>query len=172
MRTTYIAAVLPLSFALVTTTACRPDHEREIPPRAEAAAPEAPQSERGDEPVEVTGCLTAGPAQKNFVLTAQPQPVGSVAPRVDNEKATFTYELVGGQNLAQHVNRQVTVRGRLDDEKDKAEFEQTQKSTEPEATPGGDTPTVTSTQEVEVRVRRIFIESVTPTAERCDAAAG
>ena len=170
MRPTHLIAVIPLSFVLTATTACRPDHEREIPPRAEAAAPL--EAERSDDPVTVTGCLTAGPAQKNFVLTAEADPMTSTTVRTAAGTApTYTYELVGGDNLGQHLNRQVTVRGRLDEEKDRAEFEQTQRSRDPGQTPDGDTPTVTSTEEVEVRVRRIFIESVSPTAQDCDSTA-
>lgn len=170
MRPTHLIAVIPLSFALTATTACRPDHERDIPPRADAAAPL--EAERGDDPVSVTGCLTAGPAQKNFVLTAEADPMTSTTARTAaGVLPTFTYELVGGDNLGQHLNRQVTVRGRLDEEKDAAEFERTRRSRAPEQTPDGDTPTVTSTEEVEVRVRRLFIESVTPTGQDCDSTA-
>lgn len=169
MRRTHLLAVISLSFVLSATTGCRPDQERDVPPRADASEQAAPRSERGDDPVEVTGCLTAGPEQKRFLLTAERNPIASASPRVDSEAPTFTYELVGGQDLGRHVNHQVTVRGRLDEEKDKAEFEQSQ-SKEAEPTPRGDTPTVTSTEEVEVQVRRIFIESVTPTAEGCGPA--
>jgi hypothetical protein len=45
----------------LAASACRPDdRDHTVPPRAD----------RGDAPISVNGCLTAGPEQQKFVLTA------------------------------------------------------------------------------------------------------
>lgn len=160
MRTVLIVAIALLSMALATA-GCTPDNgEHEIPPRAE----------RGDDPISVQGCLTAGPEDQKFVLTAASTPMTTTAARVAGRtQPTYTYELVGGQHLDQHAGQQVTVRGRLDDEKDDAEFEREREAVVDEPTPRGDTPTVTSTEQVEVEVRRIFVEAVEGTGQPCVA---
>ena len=160
MRTVLIHGIALLGLALAAS-GCRPDNgDHQVPPRAE----------RGDDPISVQGCLTAGPEQENFVLTAASTPMTTTTARVAGQtQPTFTYELVGGQNLGQHVGQQVTVRGRLDDEKDDAEFEQQRESAVDEPTPRGETPTVTSTEQVEVEVRRIFVEGVEGTGQACNA---
>jgi hypothetical protein len=160
MRNVLIYGISLLSLAFAST-GCRPDDgDNKIPPRAE----------RGDDPVSVQGCLTAGPNQQNFVLTASSNPMTTTTARVAGQtQPTFTYELVGGQNLGEHVGQQVSVRGRLDDAKDDAEFEQSRETAVDKPTPQGDTPTVTSTEEVEVEVRRIFVEAVERTGQSCTA---
>lgn len=160
MRTVLIVAIALLSMALATA-GCTPDNgEHEIPPRAE----------RGDDPISVQGCLTAGPEDQKFVLTAASTPMTTTTARVAGRtQPTYTYELVGGQYLDQHAGQQVTVRGRLDDEKDDAEFEREREAVVDEPTPRGDTPTVTSTEQVEVEVRRIFVEAVEGTGQPCAA---
>ena len=157
MSAIHVATLLSLALA---GTACRPDdNDHTVPPRAE-----------GDNvPVTVNGCLTSGPNQQRFVLTAATEPMTSTAVRAAGAAPTFTYELVGGENLADHVGRQVTVHGRLDDAMDSAEFEEEQKARVDENTPRGETPTVKSTEEVEVEVRRLFIESVEASREPCNA---
>lgn len=158
MRTVLIFAIALLSMAIVTA-GCTPDNgDHQVPPRAE----------RGDDPISVQGCLTTGADQQKFVLTAASTPLTTATARVAGQtQPTFTYELVGGQNLDRHAGQQVTVRGRLDDEKDDAEFEQERKAVVDEPTPRGDTPTVTSTEQVEVEVRRIFVEAVEATGQPC-----
>jgi hypothetical protein len=160
MRTVLIYGISLLSLALAST-GCRPDDgDNQVPPRAE----------RGDDPISVQGCLTAGPEQKKFVLTAASTPMTTTTARVAGQtQPTFTYELVGGQNLDQHVGQQVSIRGRLDDEKDDAEFEQQRESAVDQPTPRGDTPTVRSTEQIEVEVRRIFVEAVEGTGQACNA---
>ena len=158
MRTVLIFAIALLSMALATA-GCTPDNgDHQVPPRAE----------RGDAPISVQGCLTAGPEQQKFVLTAASTPMTTTTARVAGQtQPTYTYELVGGQNLDQHAGQQVTVRGRLDDEKDDVDFEREREAVVDEPTPRGDTPTVTSTEEVEVEVRRIFVEAVEGTGQPC-----
>jgi hypothetical protein len=160
MRTALILAIALLSMAMAAA-GCTPDNgDHQVPPRAE----------RGDDPISVQGCLTAGPEQQKFVLTAASTPMTTTTARVAGQtQPTFTYELVGGQNLDQHAGQQVTVRGRLDDEKDDAEFEQQREAVVDKTTPRGDTPTVTSTEQVEVEVRRIFVEAVEGTGQPCVA---
>jgi hypothetical protein len=154
-----VTIVLSLLSLAAAGSACRPDgNDHTVPPRAEA----------DNVPVTVNGCLTAGPDQKRFVLTAASEPMISTAVRSTGSAPTFTYELVGGQNLGAHVGRRVTVQGRLDDVVDSAEFEQERQDAVDTATPRGETPTVTSTQEVEIEVRRLFIESVDASGEPCD----
>jgi hypothetical protein len=160
MRTVLIFATALLSMTMATA-GCTPDNgEHQVPPRAE----------RGDDPISVQGCLTAGAEQQKFVLTAASTPMTTTTARVAGRtQPTFTYELVGGQNLDQHAGQQVTVRGRLDDEKDDAEFEREREAVVDEPTPRGDTPTVRSTEKVEVEVRRIFVEAVEGTGQPCNA---
>ena len=160
MRTVLIFTIALLSMAMATA-GCTPDNgDHQVPPRAE----------RGDDPISVEGCLTAGPEQQKFVLTAASTPMTTTTARVAGQtQPTFTYELVGGQNLGQHAGQQVTVRGRLDEEKDDAEFEREREAVVDEPTPRGETPTVTSTEQVEVEVRRIFVEAVEGTGQPCAA---
>jgi hypothetical protein len=157
MSAIHVASLLSLALA---GSACRPDdNDHTVPPRAE-----------GDNvPVTVNGCLTAGPNQQRFVLTAATEPITSTAVRATGSAPTFTYELIGGRNLADHVGRHVTVHGRLDDAVDSAEFEKERKAPVDAPTPRGETPTVKSTEEVEVEVRRLFIESVEASSEPCTA---
>ena len=155
MSAIHVASLLSLALA---ATACRPDNDHTVPPRAA----------RGDAPVSVNGCLTAGPEQRRFVLTAASQPLTSTAVRAVGSAPTYTYELVGGENLDAHLGQRVTVHGRLDGVADSAEFEQQREEAVDTATPRGDTPTVTSTETVEIEVRRLFIESVEASTEPCN----
>jgi hypothetical protein len=156
MTTSAIRVASLLSLALAGT-ACRPDKDHTVPPRAES----------DNVPIRVNGCLTAGPDLKRFVLTAASAPLTSAAVRSTGAAPTYTYELFGGQNLAEHLGRRVTVHGRLDDVADSAAFEREREAAVDAATPRGDTPTVTSTEEVTIEVRRLFIESVDSTNESC-----
>lgn len=151
---------LALMSLVLASSACRPDdRDHTVPPRAE----------RSDEPISVSGCLTAGSEQQKFVLTARSAPLTSTAVRATGTAPTYTYELVGGENLARHLGRGVTVHGRLDEEEDSAEFERRREAPVDTATPRAETPTVTSTELVEIEVRRLFVESVVPSGESCEA---
>lgn len=153
-----VTCALGLASLAIAGSGCRPDDkDHTVPPRAA----------RDSAPISVNGCLTAGPDQKRFVLTADAPPLSSTAVRSTGSSPTFTYELVGGQNLSEHLGRRVTVHGRLDAAQDSAEFERQRESAVDTPTPRGETPTVTSTEEVEIEVRRLFIESVEGTAEAC-----
>jgi hypothetical protein len=159
MRMRLLTGLTLMSLAL-TLSACRPDdRDHTVPPRAD----------RSDEPISVAGCLTAGPEQQKFVLTAESTPLTSMAVRATGTATTFTYELVGGENLARYLGQRVTVHGRVDEEQDSAEFAREREAPVDSATPQGDTPTVTSTEVVEIEVRRLFIESVVPSSESCVA---
>ena len=159
MRTILIHGIALLSLALAAA-GCRPDtDDHTVPPRAE----------RNDEPISVSGCLTSGAEQKNFVLTAASAPLTSTAARVAGTTPTFTYELVGGENLDRHLGRQVTVHGRLADEKDDAEFTRRREEPVDEQTPRGQTPTVASKEEVNIEVRRLYVESVDSNGDTCTA---
>ena len=86
MRTILIHGIALLGLALAAS-GCRPDNgDHQVPPRVE----------RGDDPISVQGCLTAGPEQENFVLTAASTPMTTTTARVAGQtQPTFTYELVG-----------------------------------------------------------------------------
>src|SRR5687768_1692344 len=69
--------------------------------------------------VTVTGCLTGAADRAAFVLTADRSALTSGALYSGSgEVPTYTYELVGGNDLAAHVGRKVSVKGRLDDDRD------------------------------------------------------
>ena len=105
------------------------------------------------------------------MLTAEANPVNSTTARAGaGTLPTYTYELVGGQNLKDHPREQVTIKGRLDEDKDRVEVEKKERS-EQATDQKGSTPIVDLKQEVDLRVRRLFVESVTPTGQPCDSAA-
>jgi hypothetical protein len=122
------------------------------------------------EPVTVTGCLTAGP-NGTMVLTADPDEVVATAQRAaSGARETFTYQLVGGQNLQEHVGKRVEVTGKLN-ERAGDEVELQSKSTterEPKRE-GKDTEAqVESKEQIDLEVRDLQVEMVRPAAGTCD----
>lgn len=123
---------------------------------------------RGRE-ITVTGCLTGAPDRNAFVVTADRNALTSGALYSGSgEVPTYTYELVAtGSDLAPHVGRQVQVVGRLDaDRDDEVDVE----ARTEHADAGRDskvTPAVETNEEIEIKVRRIHVVSVTETGTAC-----
>jgi hypothetical protein len=122
--------------------------------------------------ITVHGCLTKGPSN-TFVLT--PTDAGdplstSVASKTRDVRPTYTYQLTGGQNLDAQVGKVVSAVGTVDRKtKGNAEVDQTREQTQrvSPATPEGKTPTVKTEEKAKIEVRRLIVQSVTPTDKSC-----
>jgi hypothetical protein len=124
------------------------------------------------EEITVTGCLTGAPDRAAFVVTADRTALTSDAMYSrSGEVPTYTYELVGSNDLAAHVGRQVQVKGRLGDRDDEVDVESESKTTQPQTQAGDDkvTPTVETDEEMEIKVRRLHVEAIAPTGQACPA---
>ena len=125
---------------------------------------------RGDD-VTVTGCLTGASDRQAFVLTADRNALTSGALYSGSgEVPTYTYELVGSGDFSSHVGQKVTVKGRLDEGRDDEVDAEAKSKVELPATRSGDdkvTPAVETNEEVEIRVRRLQVQAITPTGASC-----
>lgn len=119
--------------------------------------------------IEVTGCLTANRATNQFVVTADRTALGYAA-RV-GEAETYAYQLVGGLNLHQHIGRQVVVKGTVSGDIEKSEYTADKKTEQPQVRSRGEdvTPAVESEEEIELKVQRLHVASITPTGSVCQA---
>jgi hypothetical protein len=150
----------------VAVSACAPDR----PGETDAPAPEANRPVGGpSDGVTVAGCLTGGPDGR-FVLTAAPDAGVTAAARAGmGERDTFSYVLVGGSNLGQHVGKRVEVSGTLAGRRQEIEAET---RTEGTARPSGSTdareqPKVETTTEVDVEVRQLNVSAIRELAPTC-----
>lgn len=117
--------------------------------------------------VTIAGCLTAG-ADGRFALTAAPDAaVAATARAMDNERDTHTYMLVGGDNLQAHLGKRVEVIGTITGKKQDMEQESTKKTEAAPATSGGDTPTVKTTEDIDMTVRQLNVRDVRDVAPTC-----
>jgi hypothetical protein len=121
----------------------------------------------------VTGCLSGASDRGAFVLTADRNALTSGALHSGSgEVPTYTYELVGGsEELASHVGKKVAVKGRLDDDRDDELDKEVKSKTELPPTRSGDdvvTPAIRTKEELEIQVRRLRVESITPTGSACN----
>jgi len=136
-------------------------------------------SARGDEPkagerasgsgdtVTIAGCLTAG-EDGRFALTAAPDAAVATAARaMDNERDTHSYVLVGCDNLQAHLGKRVEVTGTISGKAQDMEQEVKAKSTAPPAAGSGDTPTVKTTEDVDMTVRQLNVREVRDVAPTC-----
>ena len=129
---------------------------------------------RGDESasgsgdtVTIAGCLT-GTSDGRFALTAAPDAAVSTAARaMDNERDTNSYVLVGGDNLQAHIGKRVEVVGTLSGKKQEMEQESSKKTEAAPSTAGGDTPTVKTTEDIDVNVRQLNVREVRDLAPTC-----
>lgn len=114
--------------------------------------------------VTISGCLTG--KDGNFVLTAAPDAATAVAARaVADERETHSYVLAGGTNLQEHLGKRVEVVGTVEGRE--RGIDQDSKKTTSAAPASGDTPTVSTKEEVEVEVRRLNVREVRPVAGTC-----
>jgi hypothetical protein len=117
--------------------------------------------------VTIAGCLTSG-ADGRFALTAAPgAAVATTARAMDNERDTHSYVLVGGDNLQAHLGKRVEVVGTLGGKTQDLEREATNKSAAPPAAAGGDTPTVKTTEDIDMEVRQLHVREVRDVAPTC-----
>ena len=135
----------------------------------------SPAAEAGDgAELTVVGCLTTAPDRGAFVVTpAADALASSTLANSTGEVPTFTYELVGSVDLQAHVGRQVSVKGRLDDDrKDEVDVQTKDKVELPPTRSGNDTvtPAIETKEEIEIQVRRLHVTSVAPTGQPCQAA--
>jgi hypothetical protein len=136
-------------------------------------------SARGDEPragddasssgdtVTIAGCLT-GTSDGRFALTAAPDAaVATTARAMDNERDTHSYVLIGGDNLQAHLGKRVEVIGTVTGKKQEMEQETSKKTEAAPATAGGDTPTVKTSEDIDVEVRQLNVREVRDLAPTC-----
>jgi hypothetical protein len=164
MDRTGVFLPLVLTF-VVATAACGGDR----------AATEYPQAAGETASVDgrlitITGCLTGAPERDAFVLSADRTAMTSALPTAGDAR-TYTYQLVGvSADLAAHVGQQVEVRGRLErGAEDDVQTETSDTRELPETTAGGRTvsPAVETTESVDIRLRRLHVDTVTPTGAAC-----
>ena len=128
--------------------------------KREAAAPEL-QTTTGQQPrmqpMTVTGCLKSGVADNTFVLMASKT---EAAP----ETATYQLNARQGMDLKQYIGQTVEVSGTLRAEQEVASTGQPTELKPAKGTSG--TPTVETKTEVDVK--RLDVNTVTPTGNRCD----
>ena len=122
---------------------------------------------RSGDTVTIAGCLSAGPDGR-YALTAAPDAaVATTARAMDNERDTHTYVLVGGENLQAHLGKRVEVTGTVTGKTQDMEQEATKKTEATPATGGGDTPTVKTTEDIDVEVRQLNVRQVRDVAPTC-----
>ena len=120
----------------------------------------------GDE-VTIAGCLS-GTSDGRFALTAAPDAaVSTTARAMDNERDTHSYVLIGGDNLQAHLGKRVEVVGTVSGKKQEMEQESSKKTEAAPAATGGDTPTVKTTEDIDMQVRQLTVRQVRDLAPTC-----
>lgn len=131
--------------------------------RGDESGDQARESGSGDA-VTISGCLTG--QDGNFVLTAAPDAAGAVAARaVADERETFSYVLIGGDNLQEHAGKRVEVVGTIEGRAGRIDHDASK--TTAAAPAGGETPTVATKEEIEIEARRLTVQEVRPVAGTC-----
>ena len=155
---TLINLVLGLNLA-IAGVACSSARGNEEPGDARSSG-------SGDE-VTIAGCLSG--TDGRFALTAAPDAGVAIAGRAvaGNERETYSYVLVGGNNLQQHLGKRVEVTGTIIGEGKDIEHEAEKKTEQPDATGSGDRPTVKTQEEVEVEVRQLNVRDVRSVSGDC-----
>jgi hypothetical protein len=165
MQRVLILPIVCFSLAL-TAGACSRDRDRDA-----TTARDTPDNDQ----IEVTGCLTANADTNQFVLTANSTALTSLTNRAGaGEAETYHYQLVGGNDLQQYVNKEVVVKGVREGRGADVNMESKEKA---EGTPTkrrGDevTPAIASKGEIELQVERLNVASVTPTGAACQIGQG
>ena len=133
--------------------------------RGNEGGDEAGTSGSGDA-VTIAGCLSGQDGR--FVLTAMPDAAGAVAARaVADERETHSYVLVGGTNLQEQLGKRVEVVGTIEGKDARLDHDSGKKTTAAPATTGGDTPTVSTKEEIEIEAKRLNVREVRPVAGSC-----
>jgi hypothetical protein len=122
---------------------------------------------RGEDTVTVAGCLSAA-EDGRFALTAAPDAAVTTAARaMDDERDTHTYVLIGGDNLQAHLGKKVEVVGTLSGKKSDMEQESSKKTEAAPSASGGDTPTVKTTEDIDITARQLNVREVRDVAPTC-----
>lgn len=174
MRRVLIYPVLCLSLA-GGAVGCSRDGKDSPSTTANQQSPKGGESSRGDDQVEVTGCLTSNAETNQFVLTANANALTSMTNRAGaGEAETFHYQLVGGQDLASYAGREVTVKGALQGDGRDVDMETKDQSRDAAAKSRGEraTPAVESSEEIEMQVEKLLVSTVTPTGAACQVGQG
>jgi hypothetical protein len=155
------------SLILVTAAAACSDNRAEERPTT-AAADRRPAAGGGDM-VKVEGCLNGG-ADGRVVLTAAPDPLGRTAARVggDRDRDTHSYVLAGGDNLQSHFGKRVEVTGELIGKTQDVEQQSRNETQSAPASSDSRTPTVKTTEEVDIEVRQLRVAGVRELAPTCE----
>jgi hypothetical protein len=128
--------------------------------KRQATAPEL-QTTAGQqarmEPMTVTGCLKSGVADNTFVLMTS-KTEGAI------ETATFQLNPKQGVDLKQYIGQTVEISGTLRAEQEVASTGQPTELKPAKGTSG--TPTVETKSEIDVK--RLDVNTVTPTGNSCD----
>lgn len=156
-RTTLFCAAVALSFS-VAGAACSSA-------RGDEAERDTRPGGSGDT-VTISGCLSSS-ADGRFALTAAPgAAVATVARAAADEAKTYTYILIGGENLQSHLGKRVEVTGTLTGKSQELDHDAKTKTEQPR-TSAGDTPTVSTKEEVEIGVRQMTVSQVREVAPTC-----
>ena len=117
--------------------------------------------------VTVAGCLSSG-QDGRFALTAAPDAaVSTTARAMDDERNTYSYVLIGGDNLQAHLGKRVEVIGTVSGGTQDMEQKDTKKTEAAPAASGGDTPTVKTKEEIDLEVRQLNVRQVRDLAPTC-----
>ena len=156
-----------LCLTLAATTGCSRDRDgsSERPSVAEVAR-------GGDrDHLEVTGCLSTNPQTQQYVLTANSNPLSSLANRsAAGEAETYHYQLVGGNDLASMVGKEVKVTGAIVGKGKDVDAKAETVEKEPKSSGSDATPVVETTEQVELQVEQLKVASVIPTGSECRVA--
>ena len=128
-----------------------------------------------DDQVEVTGCLTSNAQTNQFVLTANANAMTSMTNRAAGADESFHYQLVGGNDVASYVGREVVVKGTVEGDEKEVEIEGEDRSQPPaaERKRGEEvTPAVETEQEIEMKIAQLHVVSITPTGSACQLGPG
>lgn len=119
------------------------------------------------EATKIAGCLSST-SDGRFALTAAPDAAVSTAARaMDDERNTYSYVLVGGNDLQSHVGKRVEVTGTLSGKKQDMERNDTVKTEGTSAVGGKETPTVKTKEEIDLEVRQLTVRDVRDLAPTC-----
>lgn len=144
-----------------------------VPPAGTTAGAVVPSGDasatRGPE-ISVTGCLTANIDGLSYALT--PSDTATTPSERSMQmpgRETITYELVGNaEDFRRHANSVVTARGREDvSVRRERDMERTDEAEQRPAPGTSATPTVETTEEVEINVRRLAVSSVVAAGTTC-----
>jgi hypothetical protein len=119
------------------------------------------------ETMTVAGCLTGSPDGR-FALTATPDATVAAAERaVSDERTTHIYTLIGGTDLQSHVGKRVEVVGTISGREQEIDHDAKKKTEATPAAGGGEKPSVTTKEEVEVEARQLHVQQVRPLDGNC-----